>query len=98
MIWTRATVVVVAVLYVGLWVLAANGATSLVGPLLVPLVLAVLVGGGVAINRFLGTSPRSPRFAEPPGEAVDPARPVAEGHDEGNEEGDEKGDEEAGGR
>ncbi len=65
MIWTRATIVVGLVLYAGLWVLAAAGASSLVGPLLVPLVLAVLVGGGVALNRFLGTSPRSPRFEEP---------------------------------
>ncbi len=66
MIWTRATILVALVAYLGLWVLAAAGASSLVGPLLVPLVLAVLVGGGVALNRFLGTSPRSPRFEEPP--------------------------------
>jgi hypothetical protein len=64
-IWTRATILVALVAYLGLWVLAAAGASSLVGPLLVPLVLAVLVGGGVALNRFLGTSPRSPRFEEP---------------------------------
>ncbi len=66
MIWTRATILVALVLYGGLWVLAAAGAGSLLVPLLVPLVLAVLVGGGVALNRFLGTSPRSPRFEEPP--------------------------------
>ena len=66
MIWTRVTILVALVLYGGLWALAAAGATSLVGLLLVPLVIAVLVVGGVALNRFLGTSPRSPRFEEPP--------------------------------
>jgi hypothetical protein len=67
MAWTRTAVAVLGVIYVVLWVLAANGATSLVGPLVIPLVLGVLVAGGVALNRFLGTSPRSPRFAERPG-------------------------------
>ncbi len=66
MIVTRVTIVVALLGYGALWVLAGAGATSLIAPLLIPLVLALLVGVGVALNRFLGTSPRSPRFDEPP--------------------------------
>ncbi|HET8991198.1 MAG TPA: hypothetical protein VFN59_08875 [Acidimicrobiales bacterium] len=65
MIVTRAVIVVALLGYGALWVLAGAGATSLVAPLLIPLVLALLVGVGVALNRFLGTSPRAPRFNEP---------------------------------
>jgi hypothetical protein len=55
-------IVVAVVLYVFLWVLALNGAGSLVAPLLIPLVLAVLVAGGVALNRYLGLAPRQQHF------------------------------------
>jgi len=48
--------------YAFLWVLAANGVTSLVAPLVIPVVLAVLVAGGVALNRFMGITPRRPHF------------------------------------
>lgn len=88
MIWTRTTIAVLAVVYVVLWVLAANGATSLVGPLVIPLVLGILVAGGVALNRFLGTSPRSPRFSErPPTEGAD-AEAGHGAHEEAGEEAD----------
>jgi hypothetical protein len=50
------------VLYAGLWVLAANGVTSLVAPLTVPVVLAVLVWLGLQLNRYLGLAPHRPRF------------------------------------
>jgi hypothetical protein len=60
----RVTVVLVAALYVVLWVLALNGASSLVGPLVVPLVLAVLVAMGVALQRFIGISPRKQHFQD----------------------------------
>lgn len=51
-------------LYGFLWVLAANGVSSLVAPLTIPVVLAVLVAGGVALNRFMGITPHRPRFQD----------------------------------
>ncbi len=64
MIATRVTVVLGLALYVFLWVLALNGASSLVAPLLIPLVLAVLVAAGVALNRYLGVEPRKQHFKD----------------------------------
>jgi VIT1/CCC1 family predicted Fe2+/Mn2+ transporter len=61
---TRIVVIVGAAFYLLLWVLAANGVSSLVAPLAVPLVLAVLVALGVALNRFLGIAPRRQHFQE----------------------------------
>ena len=69
MIATRVTVVLGLALYIFLWVLALNGASSLVAPLLIPLVLAVLVAAGVALNRYMGIEPRKQHFKdrdEPP--------------------------------
>jgi hypothetical protein len=48
--------------YALLWVLAANGVTSLVGPLAVPVVLALLVFLGLRLNRYLGLTPHRPKF------------------------------------
>jgi Mg2+/citrate symporter len=62
--FTRAVAVLGALFYVFLWVLAANGVTSLVAPLLIPVVLAVLVAAGVALNRFMGITPRSQHFKD----------------------------------
>jgi hypothetical protein len=64
LIATRATVVLGLALYVFLWVLALNGASSLVAPLLIPLVLAVLVAAGVALNRYMGVEPRKQHFKD----------------------------------
>jgi hypothetical protein len=64
LIATRVTVVLGLALYVFLWVLALNGASSLVAPLLIPLVLAVLVAAGVALNRYLGVEPRKQHFKD----------------------------------
>ena len=61
---TKVVAVFGGLFYVFLWVLAANGVTSLVAPLAVPAVLAVLVAGGVALDRFLGITPRRQRFQE----------------------------------
>ena len=58
----RATIVAVSLIYVFLWVLAFNGATSLIGPLVVPLVLGVIVALGVALQRFMGIAPRKQHF------------------------------------
>ena len=64
MIVTRIMIVVGFVLYIFLWVLAFNGVSSLVAPLAIPLILAVLVAGGVALNRFMGITPRSQHFQD----------------------------------
>jgi hypothetical protein len=60
----KSTIVVVGLIYILLWILAINGATSLVGPLSVPLVLAAIVALGVALNRFMGITPRKQHFQE----------------------------------
>ena len=49
-------------LYVFLWVLAANGVTSLIAPLVIPPVLVVLIWAGIALNRFVGITPHRPKF------------------------------------
>ena len=51
--------------YVFLWVLAANGVSSLVAPLIIPVVLALLVYLGLALNKFLGITPRRQHFDDP---------------------------------
>jgi hypothetical protein len=63
--FTRAMIVLGILLYLFLWVLALNGVQSLVAPLIIPLVLALLVAGGVALNRFMGITPSSPQFNNP---------------------------------
>ena len=60
----RATIAVVVLLYIALWALALNGASSLVGPLVVPLILAALVAMGVALQRFIGITPRKQHFRD----------------------------------
>lgn len=61
----RVTVVVGLAFYAFLWVLAANGVTSLVAVLVVPLVLVLMVWLGLALNRYLGLAPRRPHFRHP---------------------------------
>ena len=58
----RIALVLGAALYLLLWVIALNGASSFVAPLLIPLVLAVLVAVGVALDRYLGITPRQQHF------------------------------------
>ncbi len=62
MIVTRTVVILGALFYVFLWVLAINGATSLVAPLAVPAVLAIMIAVGVALNRWMGITPRKQHF------------------------------------
>ncbi len=52
------------VVYVLLWLIALHGATSLIAPLVIPPVLALLVYAGVWMNRFLGITPRRQHFSE----------------------------------
>jgi Mg2+/citrate symporter len=61
---TRTVIVVSFLIYVFLWVIALNGASSLVAPLLIPIVLAVLVAAGVALNKYMGITPRKQHFNE----------------------------------
>lgn len=61
----RATLVAAIILYIALWVLALNGATSLIEPLIVPLVLAAMIALGVAFTRFMGLPPREQHFQDP---------------------------------
>jgi hypothetical protein len=60
----RVTIGVVLAIYVVLWILAFNGASALIGPLVVPLVLAALVAMGVSLQRFMGITPRKPHFRD----------------------------------
>ena len=62
---TRVMVVLGALFYVFLWVLAANGVSSLVAPLIIPVVLALLIYLGLALNKFLGITPRKQHFDGP---------------------------------
>jgi len=59
---TRAVAVFGLVVYVFLWVLAAHGDGQLVAPLLIPPVLVVLIVTGLALDRYLGITPRKPHF------------------------------------
>jgi len=60
----RVTIVVGVALYALLWVIALNGATSLVGPLAVPLILGVIIALGVALLRFMGWPARKQHFRD----------------------------------
>lgn len=60
----RVTVVVLLAMYLLLWAIALSGATSLIEPLVIPLALAVMVAFGVALNRYLGLTPRKQHFQE----------------------------------
>lgn len=64
MTMTRITVLFGLAVYVFLWVLAANGDDQLVAPLLIPLVLVVLIGAGLALDRYLGITPRKQHFRD----------------------------------
>ena len=63
--FTKAVAIFVVALYAFLWVLALNGVDSLIGPLAVPLILIILVALLVWLQRFIGITPKSPRFVEP---------------------------------
>ena len=62
---TRGAAIFLLAFYALLWAIALHGASTLVPVLAVPLILAVLVAVGVAINRFVGITPRAQHFVEP---------------------------------
>jgi hypothetical protein len=59
---TKITIAVALLVYVGLWILAINGARGLLPILIVPLVLVVLIGAGSALTRYMGIPTHSPKF------------------------------------
>ena len=61
---TRATLIVAGLLYVTLWVIAANGASELYVPLVIPLALIIMIILGVALQRYMGIAPRRPKFED----------------------------------
>lgn len=69
MTYLRATLIVAALLYVTLWVLALNGASELVIPLAIPAILGAMIAFGVALQRFMGLTPRRPHFRDRDDEA-----------------------------
>ena len=60
--WTKGTIVVGVVLYIFLWVLYLHGATQLFAVLVIPPVLAFLVGGGNFLDDFLGIRRKAQEF------------------------------------
>ena len=61
---TRTVIVFGVLVYLFFWVLVLNGADQLVEPLVIPVVLVVLVIAGVALDRYLGITPRKQHFRE----------------------------------
>lgn len=59
---TRATLIVAGLLYVTLWVIAANGASELYVPLVIPAILMLMIVLGVALQRYMGITPHRSRF------------------------------------
>lgn len=64
MTYLRATIVLAVAIYVFLWVVALNGASSMVPLLVVPLILAGMIALGVALQRFMGLPPRKQHFRD----------------------------------
>ncbi|HEY1761463.1 MAG TPA: hypothetical protein VGG17_02615 [Acidimicrobiales bacterium] len=64
MTYLRATIVLALAIYVFLWVFALNGASGMVPLLVVPLILAVMIALGVALQRFMGLPARKQHFQD----------------------------------
>jgi hypothetical protein len=62
MILRRVTAVLAGLIYLFLWGLVLNGATSLLAIVVVPLVLYVIIVVGVALTKFIGIKPRESHF------------------------------------
>jgi hypothetical protein len=59
---TKITIGFAIAIYIGLWVIALNGAPQFIGFLLFPLILTVLIGGGAWFIRYMGLPTKSPQF------------------------------------
>ena len=60
--YRRLGVVLGGLVYLLLWAIALNGGSRLVAPLTVPIVLAILVGGGNWLNNFMGIKRKPQEF------------------------------------
>lgn len=49
-------------IYIALWIVALNGANRMIPPLMLPLILGLLVGGGNWLNRFMGIERKPQEF------------------------------------
>ncbi len=66
MILTKITIAVAVVIYLTLTVVAfANGADGLRNLLIIPIILAILVGAGNLMQGFMGIPGKSPKFRKP---------------------------------
>ena len=59
---TKTAIVLLILIYAFLWFLEINGVSSLLAPLSIPLILAVMIAGGVALDRYLGVKPHKPKW------------------------------------
>ena len=59
---TKTAILLLVLIYAFLWVLEINGVTSLLTPLAIPLILGVMIAGGVALDRYLGVKPHKPKW------------------------------------
>jgi len=59
---TKTAIILLVLIYAFLWVLEINGVTSLLTPLAIPLILGVMIAGGVALDRYLGVKPHKPKW------------------------------------
>ena len=59
---TKTAIILLVLIYEFLWVLEINGVTSLLTPLAIPLILGVMIAGGVALDRYLGVKPHKPKW------------------------------------
>ena len=61
---TKTAIILLVLIYAFLWVLEINGVTSLLTPLAIPLILGVMIAGGVALDRYLGVKPHKPKWTD----------------------------------
>lgn len=61
---TKITIVVGVLFYSFLLIIAFNGANTLLEPLLIPLVLVVMVGGGNWLSHYIGLPGRAQKFRD----------------------------------
>ncbi|HEY5438494.1 MAG TPA: hypothetical protein VIJ99_06315 [Acidimicrobiales bacterium] len=62
MTMTRTMIVVATLFYLFLWVLVGRGDSQVLPIVVIPAVLAVMIALGVALNRYMGLTPRKQHF------------------------------------
>jgi hypothetical protein len=61
---TRTMIAVAILFYLFLWVLVGRGDSQLLPIVVIPAVLAVMIALGVALNRYMGLTPRKQHFED----------------------------------